>query len=102
MAQIVKIASNNPQSREVITLVANLRDVLRNAPSVNDRMSQAIGVSVAEFATMYGITNATEAQALYDRVNALDAWVKGTADPAPTAAQVLANIQDLVNAFFPE
>jgi len=91
MASLVIVTAANPQGAEVLQACAQIRDGIAKLQKIDGQRLQAIGASVNEFETRFGVT-AGGGQALSDRIGAFLNFVEnGTEAPI---------LNDLIDATF--
>jgi hypothetical protein len=71
MAVICTIDRNNVRGNEIADAIDSIRDALATLKKFDGMRAESIGVSVAYFGTVFGIT--AEAQAMSDRWGAIAA-----------------------------
>lgn len=71
MAEIIRIAQNNPYGSQIVQAAAQLRSAIGTLQTLNGLRDQAIAAGAGEMMDIFGTTDLTEAQALSDRWQSL-------------------------------
>lgn len=74
MAQIIRIAPNNPYGAQIVRAAAQLREAIGTLQELNGLRDQAIGGGATEMMSIFGTSDETAAQALGLPGQARDRW----------------------------
>lgn len=92
MALIVNFTSATDPGNNVVTALNLIRQGISRLEQIDGQRAEAIGAGASTMASIFGVANASEAQALSDRIGALLAAFNSSSNAE------YAKLRDLINA----